>query len=213
MSSQLHLDVFVPCKPIAGQMAPIGQGEATRPATCGSRISGEHDAVVIDADLAPTGCGAVVIWVGATGKNLTTIYITVGHGDHFFVLNTIIAAFPTATAVTAAAIVPETPGQGSPGQMQFWATMFPGQIPGHPAVPAVQSTVVDMEGHELRVTGAGQSDTDPWTIVCISSPDAVSADDAAYDGNQSLSDSRSARHLADAMMAVPGNPYTLWTAA
>ena len=31
MSSQLHLDVFVPCKPIAGQMAPIGLGEATRP--------------------------------------------------------------------------------------------------------------------------------------------------------------------------------------
>jgi glyoxylase-like metal-dependent hydrolase (beta-lactamase superfamily II) len=98
MSSQLHFDVSVPYKPIAGQMTPMGHGEATRPATCVSLISGEYDAVVIDADLAPTDCGAVVTWVRATGQNLTTIYITAGHGGHFFGMNTIPAAFPAATA-------------------------------------------------------------------------------------------------------------------
>jgi glyoxylase-like metal-dependent hydrolase (beta-lactamase superfamily II) len=37
---------------------------------------------------------------GRARKNLTTIYITHGHGDHFFGLNTILDAFPDARAVT-----------------------------------------------------------------------------------------------------------------
>jgi hypothetical protein len=163
MSSQLYLDVFVPYKPIAGLMARMGQGDATRPATCVLLVSGEHDAVASDAD-------------------------------------------PAATAATAAAIAPEMPGQASPGQIQFWVAMFPGQIPGHPAVLAGESTVTDLEGHELRVTGASQSDTDPCTVVYISGPDAVIPGDTAYDGNQSRTGSRSAQQLADAMIAVPSDP-------
>jgi hypothetical protein len=38
----------------------------------------------------------IVKWIEATGKNLTTIYITHGHGDHFFGLNPIRSAFPEA---------------------------------------------------------------------------------------------------------------------
>jgi pyridoxine 4-dehydrogenase len=50
MSSPLHLDVFVvPYKPIVGLIAPMGEGEATWPATSVSLISGERDAVLIDA--------------------------------------------------------------------------------------------------------------------------------------------------------------------
>ena len=37
MSSPLSLDVFVaPCKPIVGLVSPMGEGEATWPATSGS---------------------------------------------------------------------------------------------------------------------------------------------------------------------------------
>jgi hypothetical protein len=217
MSSQLHFDVFVRYEPIAGQMAPVGQGEATPAATCVSLISGEHDAVVIDADLAPTDCGAVVSSVRATGKNLTTIYITPGHGDHF----------PGRSRRSSPRSPPPRPARwpgirlarsaraGQPRPDAVLGSDVPGQIPGQPAVPAaVESTVVDLEGHELSVISVGQSDTDPCTIACISSPNAAIAGDAAHNGNQSLSDSRSACELADTMTAVPGgpgNPYTLRT--
>ena len=108
MSGPLHLDVFVvPYKPIVGLIAPMGAGRATWPATAVSLISGERDAVLVDAVLTPEDAGRVVDWIRATGKNLTTIYITHGHGDHFFGLNTILAAFPDARAVTAAAVVPD----------------------------------------------------------------------------------------------------------
>jgi hypothetical protein len=175
MSTHLHLDVFVvPYKPIVGLIAPMGEGEATWPATSVSLISGEHDAVLIDALITPEDAGRVVDWIKATGKNLTTIYITHGHGDHFFGLNTILAAFPDASAVTAAAVIPDARTQLSPDLMGFWTAIFPGQIPEHPIVPdALKGDVIDLEGHELRIITVGQSDTDLSTIVHIPSLDAV----------------------------------------
>jgi hypothetical protein len=128
-------------------------------------ISGERDAVLIDALLTPQDAGRVVDWIRATGKNLTTIYITHGHGDHFFGLNTILDAFPDARAVTAAAVVPDARRQLSPELMGFWNAIFPGQIPERPIVPdALDGDVLDLEGYQLRIITVGQSDTYPSTI-------------------------------------------------
>jgi glyoxylase-like metal-dependent hydrolase (beta-lactamase superfamily II) len=184
MSSPLRLDVLViPYKPIVGLIPPMGDGEATWPATSVSLISGEHDAVLIDALLTPDGAGRAVEWIRATGKNLTTIYITHGHGDHFFGLNTILKAFPNARAVTAPAVIPEARRQLSPDLMRFWNAIFPGQIPEHPIVPdALDGDVIDLEGQELRIIIVGQSDTSVSTIVYIPSLDAVVAGDVAYNG-------------------------------
>src|SRR5713101_5118835 len=99
---------------------PMSEGKPTWPATSVSLISGRRDAVLIDALIVREDAARVVDWIRATGKNLTTIYITHGHGDHFFGLNTILAAFPKAKAVTAAAVVPEAQGQVSPELMELW---------------------------------------------------------------------------------------------
>jgi glyoxylase-like metal-dependent hydrolase (beta-lactamase superfamily II) len=67
--------------------------------------------------------------------------------------------------------------------MQFWTTVFPGQIPEHPAVPdALDGDIIDVEGHELRIITLGQSDTFPSTIVHVPSLDAVISGDVAYNG-------------------------------
>jgi glyoxylase-like metal-dependent hydrolase (beta-lactamase superfamily II) len=184
MSSPLALDVFVvPYKPINGLVPPMGKGEATWPATAVSLISGKSDAVLIDTPLTPPDAAQVVGWVRASGKNLTTVYITHGHGDHFFGLATILEAFPHARAVTAAAIVPEARGQLSPDVMQFWTAIFPDQIPEHPVVPdALDGDVIDLEGHQLRVITVAQADSAPSTFVHIPALDAVVAGDVAYNG-------------------------------
>ncbi len=62
----------------------------------------------------------------ATLRNLTTIYITRGHADHFFGLATIPGAFAGASAVTALAVVSEASGQLSPDLMRLWNAIFPG---------------------------------------------------------------------------------------
>ena len=184
MSSPLHLHVFVvPYKPIAGLIPPMSAGEATWPATSVSLITGERDAVLIDAALTTEDAEQIVKWIEATGKNLTTIYITHGHADHFFGLTTILGAFPNARAVTAAAVVPEAQGQLSPDYWQFWTTTFPGQIPAQPAVPgALDGDLIDLEGHQLPIIAVAQADTAPSTIVHIPSLEAVIAGDVAYNG-------------------------------
>jgi glyoxylase-like metal-dependent hydrolase (beta-lactamase superfamily II) len=104
MPSPLRLDVFVvPYKPIVGLIPPMGEGEATWPATSVSLISGEREAVLIDAALTTEDAGRIADSIRATGKDLTTIYITPGHGDHFFGLNPIHAGSRTLGASLARA--------------------------------------------------------------------------------------------------------------
>lgn len=184
MSSPLNLDVFVvPCKPIVPAAPPMSPGEATWPATANSLISGERDAVLIDTPLAAEDAQRVVDWIQAKEKNLTTIYITHGHGDHFFGLNTILSSFPTAKAVTRASVVPEAREQLSPELMQFWNAILPGQIPEHPIVPeALEEDMINVEGHEIRIVPVGSSDTIASTIAHVPSLDAVVAGDVAYNG-------------------------------
>jgi glyoxylase-like metal-dependent hydrolase (beta-lactamase superfamily II) len=47
-------------------------------------IYGERDAVLVDTFLTTEQSQTLLDWVVASGKNLTAIYITHGHGDHFF---------------------------------------------------------------------------------------------------------------------------------
>src|SRR5215467_9716902 len=45
-------------------------------------ISGERDAVLVDTFLLDEHAKELVDWLVASGKNLTTVYITHSHGDH-----------------------------------------------------------------------------------------------------------------------------------
>ena len=65
MSSPLHLDVFVvPYKPITGLIPPMSKGEATWPATSVSLVTGERDAVLIDAALTPEDAEQIKLSLG-----------------------------------------------------------------------------------------------------------------------------------------------------
>jgi glyoxylase-like metal-dependent hydrolase (beta-lactamase superfamily II) len=161
----------------------MSKGEPTWPATSVSLISGERDAVLIDAVLTPEDAGRVAEWIRATGKNLTTICITHGHGDHFFGLITLLAAFPDARAVTTAAVVPGAQEQLSPDLMKFWNAILPWPDPRVPDRPrCLDGDVIDLESHQLHIITVGQSDTAPSTIVHIPDLDAVIAGDVGYNG-------------------------------
>ena len=181
----IKLDVYVsPYKPIVSVLPDWNTAEqATFPASSVSLLSGEKEAVLIDALITFAEAERVVEWIRSTGKRLTTVYITHGHGDHFFGLNTILANFPEAKAVALPEVVPFAQEQLGAGYMGFWNALFPNQIPEHPSVPeAMQDTVIDLEGHELRPIMIGQSDTVPSSVVHIPDLDAVVGGDVAYNG-------------------------------
>ena len=69
-------------------------------------------------------------WVVASGKNLTAIYVTHAHGDHFFGLAPLLERFPHARAVATPEVVKAMHEQLSPASVDnFWRRLFPGQIP------------------------------------------------------------------------------------
>jgi glyoxylase-like metal-dependent hydrolase (beta-lactamase superfamily II) len=185
MSGTIKLDVYVsPYKPIVSLLPSWNTAQqATFPASSVSLLTGEKEAVLIDALITNAEAQRVVEWIRATKKTLTVIYITHGHGDHFFGLNTILAANPGAKAVALPEVVPFAQGQAGPEYMAFWNALFPDQIPEHPIVPGpLEGEVIDLEGHELRPIMVGQSDTAPSSVVHVPDLDAVVGGDVAYNG-------------------------------
>ena len=68
-------------------------------------IFGERDAVLVDAFITFTQTEALVDWVADTGKNLTTIYATHGHGDQFFGVGALLDRFPDDKALATPDVV------------------------------------------------------------------------------------------------------------
>jgi len=55
--------------------------------------------VLVDAYMTTKQANTLADWVASKGKHLTTIYITHGHGDHWFGVGTILERFPNARVV------------------------------------------------------------------------------------------------------------------
>ncbi|MDT0466446.1 MBL fold metallo-hydrolase [Streptomyces gibsoniae] len=145
-------------------------------------IMGERDAVLVDALMTVEQAGRLADWVAASGKNLTTIYVTHGHGDHWFGLGTLLERFPGARAVATPAVVEHMKKQMAPEFVaSFWNTRFPGQIPDTlVAAEPLAGDRLQLEGHDLVVVGLGHTDTDDTTCLHVPSIGLVVAGDAVY---------------------------------
>src|SRR6266852_448301 len=127
MSSPLKWDVFVSSQiPAVTTDLPPGVTEMKWSPISSTLISGERDAVLVDTFITVEQNRALADWVAASGKNLTTIYATHGHGDHFFGVNTIQLRFPNARFVASREAISVMGGQLSPPVLEaFWKIRFP----------------------------------------------------------------------------------------
>jgi glyoxylase-like metal-dependent hydrolase (beta-lactamase superfamily II) len=121
-------------------------------------------------------------WVASKNKNLTTIYITHGHGDHWFGVGTLLERFPKASVVATKNTVKVMRQNASPEALRaFWEPAFPRQIPDNLVIAKeLESSVIDLEGHELIVVELGHTDTDHTTCLYVPSIELAVAGDAAY---------------------------------
>ena len=127
----LNWDVFVtPGIPMVTSDLPPGTKQGMWSPIASTLIYGKRDAILVDAFLTVEQAHALVEWVEAHGKHLTTIYVTHGHGDHFFGIGALPDRFPNARAVATPAVVKLMRQQASPDVVvNFWSARFPGQIP------------------------------------------------------------------------------------
>jgi glyoxylase-like metal-dependent hydrolase (beta-lactamase superfamily II) len=200
----LNWDVFVtPGIPTVTSDLPPGAKQRLWPPMSSTLISGKRDAVLVDAFITVEQAGALVDWVAASGKNLTTIYATHGHGDHFFGAGTVLERFPRARFIATPDVVKIMALQASPQFLaSFWNARFPGQISDHLVIAEeLTGNVIDLEGSDLVAVPLGHTDIENTTCLHVPSIGLVVAGDAAYNGVH--------LHLAES------NPHTRreWIAA
>jgi glyoxylase-like metal-dependent hydrolase (beta-lactamase superfamily II) len=179
----LNWDVFVtPGIPIATSDLPPGIKQAMFQAIASTLIYGKQDAVLVDAFMTVKQADALVDWVASSGKNLTTIYITHGHGDHWFGIGALLERFPNARAVATPDVVRVMRQHASPELLEkVWKASFPGQIPDRLVIAEeLKGNVIDLEGHDLVSVELGHTDTDHTTCLNVPSIGLVVAGDAAY---------------------------------
>jgi glyoxylase-like metal-dependent hydrolase (beta-lactamase superfamily II) len=145
-------------------------------------IYGERDAILVDTFLSMQHSKELVDWVAESGKNLTTIYITHAHGDHFLGLKSLLDRFPNARAFATASTVAAMQNQIKPEFINsFWEPRFPGQVPSQLAVPEVLAgDALSLEGEELKVVELGHTDTQHTTALHVPSIGLVISGDAVY---------------------------------
>jgi glyoxylase-like metal-dependent hydrolase (beta-lactamase superfamily II) len=181
--NNLNWEVFVtPGIPVVTRDRPSGILETSFQAMASTLIYGDKDAVLVDAFMTTKQANALADWVASKGKNLTIIYITHGHGDHWFGVGTLLLRFPNAKVVATPNTVKVMRQNASPEVLDAaWKPGFPGQIPDRLVIAEeLKGSVIDLEGNALVAVELGHTDTEHTTCLHVRSIGLVVAGDAAY---------------------------------
>jgi len=181
--SSLNWKVFVtPAVATVSDDLPPGETVRMWSPTSSILIHGEREAILVDTLTTTAQATALADWVEESGKSLTTIYATHGHGDHFFGNGILLERFPGARAVATPKVIEIMRKQISPQVMAaLWNKRFPGLIPENIVLPEeLDGDTLHLEGHELVIVDVGHTDTDDSTCLHVPSVGLVVAGDLAY---------------------------------
>lgn len=183
-AAQLEYRVFTATRPGLTPDIPAGHESLAWVANSATLICGARDAVLVDTFLTMDQSTRLADEVAASGKNLTYVHITHGHGDHFFGLGALRRRFPNVRAVATAAVIERIAAQLDPDMLEgFWRQRFPGQIPDEPEVPeSLDGASVELEGRALIPTDTGYTDTADSTSLHVPSIGLIAAGDVVYNG-------------------------------
>jgi glyoxylase-like metal-dependent hydrolase (beta-lactamase superfamily II) len=178
----LDYKVFTSRRSGANRSTPAGHDHLKWVPTTSTLIFGQRDAVLVDTQLTTVAAKDLVDWVVATGKNLTTIYVSHAHGDHFNGTDALLEKFPEAKVVATPETVSRMAEAISPeGMDAVWRKLFPGGIPEKlvMATPLEKDHFI-LENERLEVVRLGHTDTDDTTALWVPAIGLVVAGDAVY---------------------------------
>jgi len=184
----LDWDLFVtPGIPTATKDPPPGEKRRFFSPISSTLIYGKRDAVLVDTFMTVDQNDVLADWIKGSGKNLTTIYVTHGHGDHWFGIGALLERFPGARAVASPRVVDLMKEQSSGVSKSSWHARVPGQIPERLVIAEqLAGNVIKLEGQDLVVVEVGHTDTRDTTVLHVPAIGLVVAGDAAYNGVHQL---------------------------
>src|ERR1700712_527792 len=98
-------------------------------------IAGDKDAILIDAQFDLADAHRLVAMILESKKNLTTVYVTHAHPDHYFGLAVIQQAFPNAKLVALPAAVDEIKKTWQ-AKVKQWGPLYGSLVPSQPVLPS-----------------------------------------------------------------------------
>ena len=179
-SGNLAYDVLVNDPPPQDGLLPNGEPKRFSP-QASTLIYGSEEAVLTDPGLTAEQARAVGDWVEGKGRNLTDIFITHGHGDHWFAAGLLADRFGARVVASA----------GTIGQMRasaatrpvLWDKLYPGLIPPAPVTAVtVPGNRFTLEGHDLVIVETGDTDSADSTVLHVPDLGLVVAGDVIYNG-------------------------------
>jgi glyoxylase-like metal-dependent hydrolase (beta-lactamase superfamily II) len=201
--SELGYEVLVlDGTPRAGeQRLPTGEPIVSSPLSV-VLIAGDRDAVLIDAPYTYGQVERVRNWITDSGKRLRYVYITHGHGDHWFGVAELLASFPGATVYATPGTLRKMAAEAAEGRAGLWDRIFPGLIPPSPLIAQpVPESGLELEGHRLEPIELCHTDTDDTTALWVPSAGLLVAGDAIYNG------------VHQYLLETPGGGFDAWLAA
>lgn len=116
-------------------------------------VTGEKDAVLVDAQFSSVQAEQIVDTIRKSGKNLTTVYISHGDPDFYFGLQTITTAYPKAKVVASAQTVAHIK-ETKDAKLAYWGPKLGKGAPSNVIVPDVLAgNELLLEGQKLQVIG------------------------------------------------------------
>lgn len=116
-------------------------------------VAGEHEAVLIDAQFTLADAHRVVALILASGKDLTTVYVSHGDPDFYFGLGVVAAAFPGARIVASEPTVDHIT-HSVKAKLTTWGPQLGLNGPSNVLIPAVLADdYIELEGRRLEIHG------------------------------------------------------------
>jgi glyoxylase-like metal-dependent hydrolase (beta-lactamase superfamily II) len=130
-------------------------------------IEGEHEVMLVDAQLTKTNAERVLEEIQKTKKPLSIIYITHEHADHFLGLEVIKEAYPRVRIIANSAVVDRI-NNVYQEKIDKWKQLLGAGATSHVvAIEKFDGDSIKFEGSEIEVIKNVQGDTDQNTMLWI----------------------------------------------
>jgi glyoxylase-like metal-dependent hydrolase (beta-lactamase superfamily II) len=179
-AGNLAYDVFVNDPPPPDGFLPNGEPKRFSP-TASTLIYGSQDAVLTDPGLTKDQARALGDWVAGKGRDVTDIFITHGHGDHWFAAGMLAERFGARVVASAGTITQMHASVAT--RPLLWDKLYAGLIPPSPVTAVtVPGNRFALEGHDLAIVEVGHTDSDDTSVLHVPDLGLVVAGDAIYNG-------------------------------
>lgn len=179
----------------------VNPGEAAIFPVASVLVKGRHDAILVDAQFSRAEALKLAERIRASGKRLTTIYISHSDPDFYFGLDVLQQAFPAAKIVATAQTVAAMRKKAE-AKVGYWGPILKDNAPHTIVYPApLEGDRLKLEGQDLIVSGPVPERTYLW----IPSIKAVVGGVVLFnDLHVWMADSQSARSRKDWLATLDG---------